>query len=276
MSELCLHKPEPSPLLAAKEDPAMVTLCLDTLRQRAARENERCLRSASDTFLLRFLRARDFNIDLALKLLVNYHKWRDECPEISADVRPFPVIGLLHSGYHCVLKSRDRTGSRVLIYRIGQWDTKQFSAYQVFRVSLITSELIVQEIETQCNGLKAIFDLHGWKFAHALQITPTIAKRIAAVLTDSYPLKVRGIHLLNEPMIFHTVFALIKPFLSDKIKQRIWMHGSDYRESLGQHIPLDILPCEYGGQEASVDEICQEWTHFVMKCEEQLIRLSST
>lgn len=276
MSELCRNKREPSPLLAADEDPAMVNSCIDTLRERAARESERCLTELSDPFLLRFLRARDFNIDLALKLLVNYHKWRDECPEISADVRPAPVIGLLHSGYHCALKSRDQSGSRVLIYRIGQWDTKQFSAYQVFRVSLITSELIVQETETQRNGLKAIFDLQGWRFAHAFQITPTIAKRIAAVLTDSYPLKVRGIHLLNEPMIFHTVFALIRPFLSDKIKQRIYMHGSNYRESLGQHIPLDILPHEYGGQEASVDEICREWTHFIMKSEEQLIRLSST
>lgn len=65
----------------------------------------------------------------------------------------------------------------------GRWDPKMFTAYDVFRVSLITSELIVKEIETQRNGVKAIFDLQGWRFAHAFQISPTVAKRIAAVLT---------------------------------------------------------------------------------------------
>ena len=69
------------------------------------------------------------------------------------------------------------------IYSSGQWDPKLFTAYDVFRVSLITSELIVQEIETQRNGVKAIFDLQGWRFAHAFQISPAVAKTIAAVLT---------------------------------------------------------------------------------------------
>lgn len=71
------------------------------------------------------------------------------------------------------------------IYSSGQWDPSLFTAYDVFRVSLITSELIVQEIETQRNGVKVIFDLQGWQFAHAFQISPAVAKKIAAVLTVS-------------------------------------------------------------------------------------------
>uniref|UniRef100_A0A7M4G2Q2 Alpha tocopherol transfer protein n=2 Tax=Crocodylus porosus TaxID=8502 RepID=A0A7M4G2Q2_CROPO len=137
----------------------------------------------TDSFLLRFLRARDFNLELAWRLLKNYHKWRAECPEITADLQPSSILNLLRAGYHGVLRSRDPHGSRVLIYRIGQWDPKMFTAYDVFRVSLITSELIVKETETQRNGVKAIFDLQGWRFAHAFQICPTVARRIAAVVT---------------------------------------------------------------------------------------------
>ncbi|XP_062836399.1 alpha-tocopherol transfer protein isoform X2 [Anolis carolinensis] len=174
----------------------------------------------SDAHLVRFLRARDFDAELAWKLLKNYHKWRAECPEMSADLRPYSILGLLHKGYHGVLKERDPTGSKVLIYRIARWDPKKFTAFDVFHVSLITSELIVRELETQQNGVKVIFDLQGWRFAHAFQISPTVAKRIAAVLTDSFPLKVRGIHLINEPLFFHPVFTIIKPFLSEKIKAR--------------------------------------------------------
>ncbi|XP_075861388.1 alpha-tocopherol transfer protein isoform X2 [Microcebus murinus] len=184
----------------------------------------------SDAFLLRFLRARDFDLDLAWRLLKNYYKWRAECPEISADLHPRSILGLLKAGYHGVLRSRDPTGSKVLIYRIAHWDPKVFTAYDVFRVSLITSELIVQEVETQRNGIKAIFDMEGWQFSHAFQITPSVAKKIATVLTDSFPLKVRGIHLINEPVIFHAVFSMIKPFLTEKIKNRVAMKTEEKKD----------------------------------------------
>ncbi|XP_045311086.1 alpha-tocopherol transfer protein isoform X1 [Leopardus geoffroyi] len=206
-------------------------------------------------------------------LLKNYYKWRAECPEISADLRPRSILGLLKAGYLGVLRARDPTGSKVLIYRIAQWDPKVFTAYDVFRVSLITSELIVEEVETQRNGIKAVFDLEGWQFSHAFQITPSVAKKIAAVLTDSFPLKVRGIHLINEPIIFHAVFSMIKPFLTEKIKERIHMHGNNYKQSLLQHFP-DILPLEYGGTEFSMEDICQEWTNFIMKSENYLSSIS--
>ncbi|XP_008106722.2 alpha-tocopherol transfer protein isoform X1 [Anolis carolinensis] len=228
----------------------------------------------SDAHLVRFLRARDFDAELAWKLLKNYHKWRAECPEMSADLRPYSILGLLHKGYHGVLKERDPTGSKVLIYRIARWDPKKFTAFDVFHVSLITSELIVRELETQQNGVKVIFDLQGWRFAHAFQISPTVAKRIAAVLTDSFPLKVRGIHLINEPLFFHPVFTIIKPFLSEKIKARIHMHGCNYSQSLQQHFPTSILPEEYCGEAASMEELSKEWTDFIMESESYLQSIS--
>uniref|UniRef100_A0A2K6FJU1 Alpha tocopherol transfer protein n=1 Tax=Propithecus coquereli TaxID=379532 RepID=A0A2K6FJU1_PROCO len=212
---------------------------LTELRRRALEAGvPRAPLPLSDAFLLRFLRARDFDLDLAWRLLKNYYKWRAECPEISADLHPRSVLGLLKAGYHGVLRSRDPTGSKVLIYRIAHWDPKVFTAYDVFRVSLITSELIVQEVETQRNGIKAIFDMEGWQVSHAFQITPSVAKKIAAVLT-------------------------------------IHMHGDNYKQTLLQHFP-DILPLEYGGEEFSMEDICQEWTNFIVKSEDYLSSISET
>ncbi|CAM4502321.1 unnamed protein product [Lepidochelys olivacea] len=258
--------PDQSPLVGAA--------VAELRRLAAADRSQRWPLALTDSFLLRFLRARDFDLPLAWKLLKNYHKWRAECPELSANLQPCSILNLLHAGYHGVLRSRDPRGSKVLIYRIGRWDPKTFTAYDVFRVSLITSELIVKERETQRNGVKAIFDLQGWLFAHAFQISPTVAKRIAAVLTDSFPLKVRGIHLINEPLFFHPVFALIKPFLTDKIKERVYMHGSNYIQSLTQHFPASILPQEYGGEDVSIEDLSQEWTDFIMESADYLQSIS--
>ncbi|CAB1317636.1 unnamed protein product [Coregonus sp. 'balchen'] len=243
------------------DDSNFVKPYLLELRQRAQKDiiDPQESLNWSDSFLIKFLRARDFDVELSLKLLVNYQHWRRECPEISANLHPSSVLGLLQNNYHGVLRDRDHSGSRVLIYRIGQWNPKDFTVYQVFRVSLITSELIVQETETQRNGLKAIFDMQGWCFAHALQINPSLAKRISSVLT---------------PIFFRPVFAMIRPFLPDKIKQRIHMHGSTFKETLRDFFSEDILPQEYGGSGPSMEEVCQEWTSHILQCEELLTQLS--
>lgn len=47
----------------------------------------------------------------------------------------------------------------------------------------MTSEIISMETETQRRGLKAIFDLQGWSLSHALQITPSLARKISSVLS---------------------------------------------------------------------------------------------
>ncbi|KAM4687567.1 alpha-tocopherol transfer protein [Discoglossus pictus] len=258
------------------DESPVVREAIQIIRRRAESESGHWPLGLSDDFLLRFLRARDFCIDQSFRLLKNYHKWRQECPEITADLRPSSVLTLCRDGYHGVLRTRDDAGSKVLIYRIAQWDPKLFTAYDVFRVSLITSELIVKEVETQKNGVKAIFDLQGWRLVHAFQITPMIAKRIAAVMTDSFPLKVRGIHLINEPLFFHPVFAIIRPFLPEKIKQRIHMHGGNYLQSLHQHFSENILPPEYGGTGPAMKELCEEWTDYMMTSEDYLLSISQS
>ncbi|XP_067110077.1 alpha-tocopherol transfer protein [Osmerus mordax] len=258
------------------EDSNFVKPYLLKLREKAQREIDPLhILDFSDGVLIRFLRARDFDIALSLKLLLNYQRWRRECPEISANLHPSSVLGLLQNHYHGVLAHRDHSGSRILIYRIGQWNPKDFSAYEVFRISLITSELVVRETETQRCGVKVIFDLQGWCFGHALQINPSLAKRIASVLTDSFPLKVRGIHLINEPIFFRPVFTMLRPFLPDKIKQRIHMHGGSFEDSLCDHFNSTILPPEFGGEGPAIEEVCREWTNHILRSEELLAQLSA-
>ncbi|XP_053104517.1 alpha-tocopherol transfer protein isoform X2 [Hemicordylus capensis] len=220
------------------DDSPLVKAAVSELRSKAEQEKLQPWPLAlSDAFLVRFLRARDFDHDLAWKLLKNYTKCRTEWPELNADLRPYSVVNLLHAGYHGVLRERDPSGSKVIIYRVARWDPKLFTAFEVFRVSLMTSELIVREIDTQRNGVKVIFDLEGWRFAHAFQISPTVAKRIAAVIM-------------------------------------IHMHGYNYTQNLQEHFPASILPKEYGGKAISMDHLSQQWTDFIMESESYLQSIS--
>ncbi|XP_068604881.1 alpha-tocopherol transfer protein [Brachionichthys hirsutus] len=265
-----------SQLNGLPDDAEQLRPYLSALRSRALQSGELSESEGfSHGFLLRFLRARDFDLDLSLKLLLNYQRWRRESPDISTSMCPSSVLGLLNNSYHAILPRRDHAGSRVLIYRIGQWIPKDWSAIQVFKVSLMTSEIISREVETQRWGLKVIFDLQGWTLGHALQINPSLARKMSSVLSDSFPLKVRGIHLVNEPMFFRPVFAMIRPFLSDKIKQRVHMHGDDFQESLSDFFSPPVLPPEYGGEGPGIEEVCLDWTTQLLQAENLLQQIAA-
>ncbi|KAK9403266.1 alpha-tocopherol transfer protein [Crotalus adamanteus] len=257
------------------EDSPHVRAAIVALRCKAVEENLRVRQSdLSDACLIRFLRCRDFDNNLAWKVLKNYHRWRRECPEITTNLHPPSYLSLLQTGLFGISKRRDPSGSRVIFYRIARWDPKIFTADDLFRVSIMLSELIVREPDTQRNGTKSIFDLQGWKFAHAFQITPAMIKKIAFILTDGFPLKVREIHLIREPVIFYRVFNLIKHFLPEKIKARIHLHGNNFAHGLKKHIPASLLPEEYNGEAGPFEEFYKELIDILMESTDYLQSIS--
>ncbi|XP_058031479.1 alpha-tocopherol transfer protein [Ahaetulla prasina] len=257
------------------DDSPPVRAAVVELRCRAVEEKLEVRQSdLSDACLIRFLRCRDFDSHLAWKVFKNYHKWRRECPEVTANLHPSSVLSLLQAGYCGILKDRDPSGSRVVIYRIAQWDPNIFTVYDLFRVSIMLSELIIREPDTQRNGVKVIFDLQGWKFAHAFQITPAVTKKIAFTLTDGFPIKVRGIHVVREPLIFYHVFNLIKHFLPEKLKARIHLHGNNFAYGLQKHFPVSLLPEEYNGEAGTFEEFSKDLTDFLMESTDYLQSIS--
>uniref|UniRef100_A0A8C4R7M5 CRAL-TRIO domain-containing protein n=1 Tax=Eptatretus burgeri TaxID=7764 RepID=A0A8C4R7M5_EPTBU len=255
---------------------AIVDARVLSLRIRARRElgdSGESLLCSSREFLLRFLRARDFQEDEALRVLLNYHRWRREAPEVCSELTANSVQNVLHSGYLAVLNGRDVHGSRVLVYRIDRWDPERVSAHEAFRISLIASELLVHEVETQRCGVRIIFDLQGLTFAHLIQLGPSLIRKIAAIITNSFPIKVRAVHLLNAPAFFYTFLGAILPLLSHKIRSRILLHRSQDLRLLQSSVPLDVLPTELGGQVSTLDMLSAAWAHRVLHSERMLLAL---
>lgn len=60
-------------------------------------------------------------------------------------------------------------------------------------------------------------------------------------------LRTVAIHIVNQNWAFDAVFQVFKPFLNQKMKEKIYIHGSDL-SSLHKHIPPSNLPKKYGGQ----------------------------
>ena len=66
-------------------------------------------------FLLRFLRARKFNVDRALQLYLNYCKYRQKHSELVGDLSLRSVEHVLQRGFFALLDTPSRCGSRTLV-----------------------------------------------------------------------------------------------------------------------------------------------------------------
>ncbi|XP_004630989.1 alpha-tocopherol transfer protein-like isoform X2 [Octodon degus] len=208
---------------------------VQALRDMVRKEYPNLSTSLDDAFLLRFLRARKFDYDRALQLLVNYHSCRRSWPEVFSNLRPSALNDVLSSGFLTVLPHTDPRGCHVLCIRPDRWIPSNYPITENIRAIYLTLEKLIQSEETQ----------------------------------DGFPIRIKAVHVVNEPRIFKGIFAIIRPFLKEKIANRFFLHGSDLN-SLHTSLPRNILPKEYGGTAGELDTAT--WHAVLLASEEDFVR----
>ncbi|XP_018563232.2 alpha-tocopherol transfer protein-like [Anoplophora glabripennis] len=206
----------------------------------------------SDQFLLRFLRARKFDSKKAFHMIQRYFLMRLKCPELFSCPLPSECTTMFDLQAQNMLLQRDQFGRRVYIIKVDNFDSSKVTIDDVFRVNVLALEQIVREAETQIAGIVVILDMAGLSLQHAKFFTPYYAKRMVELVQETFPLRFKGFHIVNEPFYFDAVVAVLKPFLKEKIRKRIIVHGSDLT-SLQAFVSPDILPIEYGGNAGHFD-----------------------
>lgn len=61
------------------------------------------------------------------------------------------------------------------------------------------------------------------------------------------PLRTSAIHIVNNNWAFDMAYQIFKPLLNERMRERIFIHGSDM-SSLHKHIDKGHLPIKYGGE----------------------------
>lgn len=205
-----------------------------------------------DEFLVRFLRARKFDSTKAFHMLQRYFLMKIKCPELFQCPLPSECGSVFELQAQNMLIQRDQLGRRVYIIRVDNFDSTKVTIEDVFRTNVLALEQIVREPETQVAGIVVILDMAGLSLQHAKFFTPYYAKKMVELVQETFPLRFKGFHIINEPFYFDAVVAILKPFIKEKIRKRIILHGSDL-SSLHAFISTEILPSEYGGSAGNFD-----------------------
>ncbi|XP_075213950.1 alpha-tocopherol transfer protein-like [Lycorma delicatula] len=218
-------------------------------------ETDNLVPQLDDIFLTSFLRAKKHNVEKALKMIKEHYKMKYNYPNYYKYCFPTERRYVYELFFHVVLPQRTSTGRGILIVKAKNMDPKVITPEDVIQAGLTTLKLLSEDPELQVSGIVMILDLGGFNlFQQAKLVTPRAVWIVINLLQDTFPMRLREIHIVNEPFFFEALYALFKPFLKEKFKQRIKIHGKNM-SSLYHFICPDILPAEYGGsQPASTNE----------------------
>jgi len=211
--------------------------------------------------LLKWLVARNFDEDVAEKMLRKSLEWR-KINRIDTILEEWEIPEVLEKYNSMGVCGNDKFGCPVWICAYGNTDMKgimmsvtkktylQYFAYnseksikEMHRLSKLTGKSVsTQTIIIDMENLSS--RQMGYKPVREVGI------EMAKLAEANYPESLRRIFIINAPRTFTVVFAMIRPLLTQVTLNKLKVLGCDRDEwtaALLEDIDADQLPVHYGG-----------------------------
>lgn len=144
-------------------------------------------------------------------------------------------------------------GRRVIIMRGIDKDLPTPNVAEVMKLVLMIGDVRLKEELVGVAGDVYVLDASVATPAHFAKFTPAIVKKFLVCVQEAYPVKLKEVHVVNVSPLVDTIVNFVKPFIKEKIRNRIFMHSD--MKTLYDYIPREILPTEYGGDAGPVQAI---------------------
>ncbi|XP_077016677.1 SEC14-like protein 4 isoform X2 [Tamandua tetradactyla] len=214
------------------------------------------LPKADDYFLLRWLRAREFDMQKSEDMFRKHLEFRKQQDlDNILKWQPSEVIQLYDSGGLC---GYDYEGCPVWFDIIGTLDPKGLllsaSKQELIRKRVRACELLLQECELQSEKLGRkietvliVFDMEGLSLKHLWKPAVEVYQQFFAILEANYPETLKSLIVVRAPKLFPVAFNLVKSFMSEETRRKFVILGGNWKQELSKFISPDQLPVEFGG-----------------------------
>lgn len=213
-----------------------------------------------DPTLLRFLRARKFDLAKSKEMIVACEKWRKTfgVDDIVKNF-DFPEKAEVNKYYPQFYHKTDKDTRPVYIERLGSVDVAALAKvttqerqlqnlvleYERFLYERLPacSAAAGKPVETSCT----ILDLKGVGLTSFYQVKDYVMKA-SGIGQNYYPETMGKFYIINAPWGFSTVWNFVKPWLDEVTVAKIAILSSgEFKAKLLEQIPAENLPSDLGG-----------------------------
>ena len=214
-----------------------------------------------DLFLLRFLRARKFDLEKTMEMFKKFLKWRidmhvDELLETYELENLIAIKNLYPHGYH----KTDKIGRPIYMERYDKTDVKglfqittedkmvkyyikQYER-QIKYIFPACSAVVKRPVEQSCTILNA----DGIGITSIFGPIKGFVKLASDIGQDYYPEMLGKMTIVNVGFLFRAVWAMVKSFIDPKTQAKISLLKSIHTGELLELVDENNLPEEFGGK----------------------------
>eukprot|EP01135_Chromosphaera_perkinsii_P003683 Nk52_evm1s252 gene=Nk52_evmTU1s252 len=206
--------------------------------------------------VVRFLRAREGNLNEGYDMIVKAIEWRRTygTDSLMAGWEPSSLLNRYFPG---VWHGRDVDGRPLFVLRIGSMDLKGLmkvfgKAYLVnFTINLIERGLqICREVNLhdpcKLNNWTILVDLEGLGLKHMWRPGIKLCSTIAQIVQSYYPETVHRLVLVRPSPLFSVIWHLVKGFLDEGTRGKVTVIP-ECNEEVFEYIPKEFVPECLGG-----------------------------
>ncbi|WCJ44509.1 Sec14p-like phosphatidylinositol transfer family protein [Euphorbia peplus] len=199
----------------------------------------------SDASIARHLRARNWNVKKATKMLKETLKWRAQYkPE---EIRWEEVAHEAETGKIYRTSYLDKHGRTILVMRPSRQNTKSTKGQIKYLVYCMENAIL--NLAPEQDQMVWLIDFSGYNLSH---VSLKVTKETAHVLQDHYPERLGMAILFNPPKFFEPFWMMAKAFLEPKTFNKVKFVYSDDPNSMKimeDLFDMEQLESSFGGKD---------------------------
>jgi hypothetical protein len=212
-----------------------------------------------NSYLIRFLRARKYDLSKTYEMFLNFLNWRKE-RNLDTD-KPFELVEIdklkvfYPHGFHKV----DKIGRPIFIDLLGEvkldetlkiTSIEKLIDYQISKQEKLMNEIFPkcsQNVDKYIGETLTIVDVKKLSVKHLNKKFYNFVKMIASISQNYYPETLGQMFIINAGFFFKAAWTVCKGFLDKNVRNKIKTLGSDYQKHLFEAVEQENLPNFLGG-----------------------------